>query len=76
MLLRDVAQQEEIHTKSEANLQTISHFHRVNDIPRLGIPKLGKDEMFKYRYTIEAWKSKVENAKTAIERVDDLAKGI
>ena len=54
----------------------ISCFQRVNDIPPLGIPKLRKDEMLKYRYTLEAWKFEVENAKTAIERADDLAEGI
>ena len=32
--------------------------------------------MFKYRYTVEAWKSKVENAKAAIEKADDLAEGM
>ena len=76
MLLQDVAQQEEIHAKSEANLQMISHFHRVDGIPASGIPNLRKDEMFKYRYTFEAWKSEVENAKTTIEKADDLAEGI
>ena len=58
------------------NLQTISRFQRVNAIPPSGIPKLEKDEMFKYKYTFEAWKFEVENAKTAIERADDLAEGI
>ena len=32
--------------------------------------------MFKYRYTFEAWKSEVENAKTVIERADELVEGI
>jgi hypothetical protein len=54
----------------------ISCFHRVNTIPPPGIPKLGKDEIFKYIYSLEAWKSEVENAKIAIERVDVLAKGV
>lgn len=65
-----------MHAKSEANLQTISRFQRVNAIPPSGMHKLGKDEMFEYRYTIKAWKSKVENAKTAIERGDALDEGI
>lgn len=69
-------QQEEIHAKSKANLQMISHFQKLNNIPPLGIPKLGKDELFKYRYMVEAWKYEVENEKAAIERADDLAEGI
>lgn len=76
MLLQDVVQQEEIHTKSEVHLQMISHFQRVNAIPPLGIPNLRKDKMFKYMYIVEAWKFEVENAKTTIERANGLAKGI
>lgn len=54
----------------------ISHFQRVNAIPPLGIPKLENDEMFKYRYTFKAWKSEVENAKTVIERANELVEGV
>ena len=75
-LLQNVAQQEEFHAQSKANLQSISCFQRVNVIPPSGIPKLGKDEIFKYNYTSETWKSEVENTKTAIERADELAEGV
>ena len=75
-LLQNVAQQEECHARSEANLQSISRFQRVNVIPLPGIPKLGKDEILKYRYTLEAWKSKVKSAKTTLERVEELTKGV
>ena len=58
------------------NLQSISFFQNVNAIPPLGIPKLRKDEICKYIYTLEAWKSEVENTKTAIEREDEMAEGV
>ena len=76
MLLQNVAQQEDLHAQSEVNLPSISCFQRVNAIPPPGIPKLRKDEIFKYRYTLEAWKFELENAKTAIEKVDELAEGV
>ena len=76
MLLQDVAQQEEIHVQSKENLQMISHFQRVSAIPPPRIPKLEKDEILEYRYTFEVWKSEVENAKTTIERANELAKGV
>ena len=75
-LLQNVMQQEEFHAQSKGNLQSISRFQRVNDIPPPGIPKLGKDKNFKYRYTLESWKSEVENAKTTIEKVDELVEGV
>ena len=53
-LLKEVTQQEEIHAKAEDSLQTISHFQKSNSIPPLGILKLGKDEILKYRYTVES----------------------
>ena len=62
-LLKEVMRQEEIHTKVEAALQKISRFQKANPIPPLGIPRLGKDEMLKYRYTIESWKSEVDVVK-------------
>ena len=71
-----MSKQEKIHTQSEVNLQTISCFQRINVIPPPRIPKIGKDEIFKYRYTFEAWKSEMENEKTMIERADELDEGV
>jgi hypothetical protein len=76
MLLQNVAQQEEFHVQYEVNLQPISRFERVNAIPRPRIPTLVKDEIFKYRYTLESWKSEVESTKTMIERADELTGGV
>ena len=75
-LLQNAAQQEECHARSEMNLQSISRFQRVNAIPPPGIPKLGKDEILKYRYTLEAWKFEVESAKTMLERAEELTEGV
>lgn len=52
MLLQNLEQQEEFHAQSEANLQSISCFQKVNAIPPSGITKLRKDEIFNYRYTL------------------------
>jgi hypothetical protein len=56
-------QQEEIHTKVEVALQRISCFQKGNLIPPPGILKIRKDEMLKYRYTIESWKSEADVVK-------------
>ena len=66
-LLKDVLQQEEIHTKVEATLQNISRCQKANPIPTPGILKLGKDEMLKYKYTIESWKSEADVVKASLE---------
>ena len=76
MLLMEVMQEEEIHAKAEASLQTISHFQKANSIPPPGIPKLGKDEMLKYRYTVKSWKYEEDNVKASLERVEELVEGI
>ena len=76
MLLREVTQQEEIHAKAEVTLQSISCFEKVNLIPPTGILKLGKDEMLKYRYTVESQKSEANNVNVLLEKVEDLVEGI
>ena len=58
------------------NLQSIALFQRVNPIPPLGIPIFRKDEILKYRYTLEAWRSEVESTKDALERAEELTKGV
>ena len=75
-LLEKVTQQEEIHAKVEVALQTISHFQKANSIPPPGISKLGKDEMLKYRYTVESWKSEADNVNASLEKVKGLVVGI
>ena len=75
-LLKEVTQQDKVLIKVEAALQTISHFQKANLIPPLGIPKLGKDEMLKYRYTIESWRSEADKLKTSLEKVEDLVEGV
>ena len=52
--LKEVMQQEEVHTKAEATLQTIFHFQKANLIPPPGISRLRKDEMLKYRYIVKS----------------------
>lgn len=76
MLLKEVTQQEEVHTKSEVSLQMISHFQKANSIPPPGIPKLGKDEMFKNRYIVKSWKTKIDNVKASLENEKDLIEGV
>ena len=68
MVLRQVTQQEEIHAKAEATLQTISHFQKANSIPPRRILKIEKDEMLKYRYTVKSWKSEADNVKASLEK--------
>ena len=41
-LFKEVTQQEEVHAKDEATLQTISHFQKANSIPPLESRGLGK----------------------------------
>lgn len=68
--------QEEIHTKVETALQKLSHFQKANPIPLPGISKLGKDEMLKYRYTIESWKSEADAIKVSLEKAKDFIEGV
>ena len=72
----EVTQQEEIHAKAEASLQTISHFQKANSISPPRIMKLRKDEMLKYIYTVESWKSKADNVKASLEKMEYLVEGI
>jgi hypothetical protein len=50
-------QQDDVHIKVEAALHRISCFQKANLIPPPRIAKLRKDEILKYIYTIESWKS-------------------
>ena len=45
-------------------------------MPPPGITKLEKDEILKYRYTIESWKSEAEAVKSSLEKVGDLIEGV
>ena len=38
--------------------------------------KLGKDEILKYKYTIESWKSEADAVKYSLENVEDLIEGV
>ena len=42
----------------------------------MGIPKLKKDEIVRYRYTLVAWKSKLESTEIVLETTEELAEGV
>ena len=75
-LLKEVTQQDDIHTKVKAALQRISGFQKENLLPPPGILKLGKDKVLKYRYTIELWKFEVDVVKYSLEKAEDLIEGV
>ena len=45
-------------------------------MPPPGITKLRKDEILKYKYTIESWKSEVDVVKSSLEKVGELIEGV
>ena len=38
--------------------------------------KVGKDEIWKYRYTTESWKSEVDALRSSLEKARDLIEGV